>query len=726
MDKYAISVKDTDQLPNSKVTVVNFVTDGVPSGTFCFGYMNKILYIGDIHHAIIMNWMIENGSSWEELMSADQRWGWVYRQYSEDDPIYDIRFATDDAKQTEGMGEEVRQVFEEWIRQEAHPDAEVKFENNNSEGYSSQDNYGQRARVQYQGEEDEYSEWCSYCEEYYNPDYEDHDHMEKCYNCGEYYGPDEAELHSEDQDNYCEVCGDYYSFCENFKHDENHPECEFCNEQYDENDVSQTEKHELPYCYDDDVHYKPEEAELHAFHHTSESGDAYRELPWGEETDYIKNYLHAAEKLYSQFIQNQQKTPIPEGLYPITPSATPRDLTIKALQAQYPISYEDAAGVVDMVEQQQGSQLKLFAAWREESATINRGIADASDRFVFAKLAAVSLTDQFDQQAWGEHHDKSKGGATYNPLNEDVELLDIEANPQSQEYRWSYDGYDLHIWEVTNRKMYGPSHYDMFGSEGYDEHSQGRIYVSPEGRVGSLYWQISHPETEQVIDQWIQANFNKPPDTVYRAYGPYKGYVTPRSYFPLVDVYNLPIAPKQRWWDQPDARPDRWYYDMGISPPSKKKRKQITDYPAKKQKTPKPNPAIQDEPSEWRDLSKRERRRLRRDRRNKQKGKGQGKPMGRGRGRRGNVIYYDYNPMPTVRRPFVITASGGFRFEDSSDSTGFVADEEIKMGKVTLQRGDIFFYGEPTPTQIKVAKYYLGDSNRVRWGSVCFDETDVL
>jgi len=58
---------------------------------------------------------------------------------------------------------------------------------------------------------------------------------------------------------------------------------------------------------------------------------------------------------------------------------------------------------------------------------------------------------------------------------DDPRMLDIARDWSSDEYRWSYDGHQLHMWRVFNRSAYGPSHYDMFGTEGYDNHSQGRV-----------------------------------------------------------------------------------------------------------------------------------------------------------------------------------------------------------------------------------------------------------
>src|SRR5688572_18119704 len=43
----------------------------------CFGYVNGKLYLGRGHHMIIMQALLANGMSWEELMAAEQTWGWI-------------------------------------------------------------------------------------------------------------------------------------------------------------------------------------------------------------------------------------------------------------------------------------------------------------------------------------------------------------------------------------------------------------------------------------------------------------------------------------------------------------------------------------------------------------------------------------------------------------------------------------------------------------------------
>lgn len=167
-------------------------------------------------------------------------------------------------------------------------------------------------------------------------------------------------------------------------------------------------------------------------------------------------------------------------------------------------------------------------------------------------------------------------------FKDDPRLLAIERNPASAEWRWSMDDNQLHIWRVINRYQYGPSHYDMFGSEGYSKHSQGRVYVSPDGEVGVLYWQITHDNAEQTLNDWVQQKFGKQPDMVYRAYGPYRGVPTSRWDYPIVEVSGLPISKGQRWWERPDGKPNSWYREQGLPTPTNKGE---IKYPAKSQKT---------------------------------------------------------------------------------------------------------------------------------------------
>lgn len=1036
MEKLAISPRSIETLEDG--TQVIDMTGMLPrdkSGytSFCFGYIFGKLYLGNVHHAEIMNWLIEDqGKTWEEMFTAEQRWGWVYGNYGNND-VWKIRFSTDDALQTPGLGEKVLDIFNEYFTE-----VEITLDGG-LEGFTTQDNYGTRTRVQYQGE----GTYCEWCDEYVG---EDHEHEEYCENCGDYYNAmdsSETSFHQDD-DNLCSICDKYYTSCVGYNHEDGHPECYKCGEHYDEESSTDTAYHNQAYCSTDDVHYDPEtEGEEHRFHETTETGLSYAPLPPGSTTDTTTNYIQAAKNLYAQFVQGKPTHSwIPEGLAPIQVAPDARTQTIRALMDQFKITEEAAAQVVDLAIAEQGQQMNLFSktaaalpssgcfgffaghlilgskhhqqimakllekgwdwmdmftqpqawgwyynaypgsnmtirftsdagvqneeekekakeafkklfkvadieveynesgksdiegygqglrgrenvenyfnegsdwnrlldqvigeipeppskeyvpenppdpelwqwyvetfgpmlvsdypkspksetqewfettefgqpykhnpvpenpetkqwfertfnkvpqkkpklcngqvviyntlknnydpdavnpypnayyiihfelpegvsqdnvgssdaegkpvwdcpvhayrgsatkwvphpdghwgssydvyikpgmyneAWDfnidtklskwEDRTAVDRGIHDDSDRYVFAKLAADVLS-----------------------TGEDEELLDIEANPASTEYRWSYDGHDLHIWQVTNRRQYGPSHYDMFGSEGYQQHSQGRVYVSPDGKVGSLYWQISHPECEDVINQWIQQTFGKPPDYVYRAYGPYPGEVRGRMYYPLVDVWSLPFKPHEKYWEQGYTK-EEWQ-----NQPKKKRRQQPAPYVAPSQREPnwKRNVPEGVNPQDWKNMNKKQRRRLRRERRNK------GKTRGRGRFRMGNinVITYEYErpweQWDAVVQKFVFDSEGNIIIADEPDfniygnvhhsdlwgddlgnlialgmdtpNNGFLALQDQEISNYKLRSGDLWFHQTPTPDEIKAAKAAFGKQvRRVRW-----------
>jgi hypothetical protein len=573
-------INDTATLKNG-VGVINF-THNLPSNidnmySFCFGYIFDTLYIGDTHHAQIMNYIMEEeGKGWEDLMTAEQRWGWVTKNNTKDEnglATFDVRFSTDDALQTPGMAQQVLDAFDEYYNR--------TFTTKDENGFTTQDSYGQRTRVQYQGDpEGENQEYCSHCEENYDPDWE-------------YHGEE-----------YCPTCGDYYCTAGDPDHESDHPECEQCGESYSQYSQNDTEEHKKPYSYDsyehfdhsdDDQYYREDTTLSHRPTVTDLAGkirDYISSIPSAKDNrDALINQMATNYGMYRKDIapyvdmalnpfhdqgfsrpEDAAKQHYMEGITQGWQPDAARAQLIGWLMQHY--NQQQAKELADRAIAETGNQMQLFTknAWVEQSEAIDRGIHDITDYIVFARLANMRLAgppSRYDQQAWGddlpyddqdEPYDSIKfpqgdykrlpdpweaqmpttpanpqpghteaPAASENPYDyqppegdnphaynpEDLKLLDIEEDPQSLEYRWSYDGHDLHIWQVTNRKMWGPSHYDMFGSEGYDEHSQGRVYVSPKGEVGSLYWQISHPECEDVINQWIEQTFGKPADTVY-------------------------------------------------------------------------------------------------------------------------------------------------------------------------------------------------------------------
>lgn len=57
----------------------------------CFGFLNGKLYLGYTHHMAIMNALLVKGWTWEDLMNAEQVWGWLDANYTV--PI--VNFSTD-------------------------------------------------------------------------------------------------------------------------------------------------------------------------------------------------------------------------------------------------------------------------------------------------------------------------------------------------------------------------------------------------------------------------------------------------------------------------------------------------------------------------------------------------------------------------------------------------------------------------------------------------------
>lgn len=50
------------------------------SGNGCFGFVDGHLMLGNRHHQAIMARLLGNGWTWEDLMTAEQIWGWYYVQ----------------------------------------------------------------------------------------------------------------------------------------------------------------------------------------------------------------------------------------------------------------------------------------------------------------------------------------------------------------------------------------------------------------------------------------------------------------------------------------------------------------------------------------------------------------------------------------------------------------------------------------------------------------------
>lgn len=147
----------------------------------CYGFVNGTLYLGDVHHALIISNMM-NGEypdkwDWESLANAKQVWGWyeisdvnsdggrydyntgrwIYDQQKPPRYVGEVSFASDDAKQSYGLKAKLIAAFKE-----AYPGVSFQLQKNvfsygGGKG-TSQENYGQRARDQYleEPEDDSY------------------------------------------------------------------------------------------------------------------------------------------------------------------------------------------------------------------------------------------------------------------------------------------------------------------------------------------------------------------------------------------------------------------------------------------------------------------------------------------------------------------------------------------------------------------------------------------
>jgi hypothetical protein len=80
---------------------------------------------------------------------------------------------------------------------------------------------------------------------------------------------------------------------------------------------------------------------------------------------------------------------------------------------------------------------------------------------------------------------------------------EIESNPRTTVYKFSYDVEidTLHVWVDPDESL---THYEMFGDEGYTDHSQGRVYLAPNGAAFVLLWSIQHKELWPKIEEFVK------------------------------------------------------------------------------------------------------------------------------------------------------------------------------------------------------------------------------
>lgn len=634
------------------------VARGSMDGTYascCFGFVTDHLFLGDRHHAKIIYELIESGKhDFESLMNAEQKWGWIQKwgqvksyvnrhghgeetdDWGDNDLV--VRFTTDEAKQSDDLeftNKVVESISQYFNNQPAHISPDV-----GAVGTTTQDDYGGRTREQYMdgGSNEAY---CEDCDEYYDPEYEDHDH-----------------------ERYCQDCGDYYNSTDSYDRNyHNQPYCENCNSHYDEEDELEHDHDFVPEPWMPAVGtllwYKERYWKIRNRGSTGVIADQLNDpaegpkvTPYEPETRIIPWSMFKSQEVQkvdpNQLqleVQPQKPSWLPPGLHliptkepqsdtdywneisqpnpPQQPLASVVDLhddrvfaiLVQDYIAKYgaPMNQDEWSEGMDRIHQMGQDILNVPQQYDEFGSAVdkaNQSVKGLIDKYVTPKqqegvIPQTQTQESTQSSQWSD-----------NPA-----LLAIERNKDSTEWRWSYDGTQLHIWRVLNRWQYGPSHYDMFGSTGYSDHSQGRVYVSPDGQVGVLYWQISHPETEDVLDQWVEKTYGKMPDMIYRAYGPYKGYKTPRYDFPIVEVSGLPLHQHEKWWEQPGRKSPSWYQDQNIDNPYDTwKRKTVRipakDYPAPKQKTHIPGPV--DDSGNPVNPEKRNRRRKRRQQKQQQ------------------------------------------------------------------------------------------------------------
>jgi transposase-like protein len=102
----------------------------------CFGFINGHLIIGTRHHMEIMYRLLQNGWSWEQLMNADQLWGW----FSVDSGAGSIAFSSDAGAMT-GDKKKCIQAFNEMFG--------AKFKDGGGYGGKGKADYGGNMESKY-------------------------------------------------------------------------------------------------------------------------------------------------------------------------------------------------------------------------------------------------------------------------------------------------------------------------------------------------------------------------------------------------------------------------------------------------------------------------------------------------------------------------------------------------------------------------------------------------
>jgi hypothetical protein len=96
----------------SKINIkTKFIPRDLPHSG-CFGFVNGHLLIGHHHHQAIMAQLIDAGWTWEDLMTAEQIWGWfVVDDNFFGQPHVNIDFVSDAATMNKSAAKGCRKAF---------------------------------------------------------------------------------------------------------------------------------------------------------------------------------------------------------------------------------------------------------------------------------------------------------------------------------------------------------------------------------------------------------------------------------------------------------------------------------------------------------------------------------------------------------------------------------------------------------------------------------------
>ena len=115
-----------------------------------FGFINGHLILGAIHHKAILGELLNAGWTWEQLMNAEQAWGWFATHNLSTGREISIRFVSDSGYQNEPAMEAAKKTFEEMYKLPVIQQGYV-------EGVEDEDSYG--TGLGYQKAQPRENEW---------------------------------------------------------------------------------------------------------------------------------------------------------------------------------------------------------------------------------------------------------------------------------------------------------------------------------------------------------------------------------------------------------------------------------------------------------------------------------------------------------------------------------------------------------------------------------------